>query len=67
MPLVQTVAFKNRGYTEVDAPIACEVWKQLVTLPIHPRLETETLIICWMQFNKFYHKNSYFFFLLKHS
>lgn len=41
MPLVQTKAFKNHGYSEKDSPIAVKQWKQLVTLPIHPRMKEE--------------------------
>ncbi|HMF34386.1 MAG TPA: DegT/DnrJ/EryC1/StrS family aminotransferase, partial [Candidatus Lokiarchaeia archaeon] len=43
MPLVQTTAFRQRGFTEADAPIACERWPQLVTLPIHPRMTDEAV------------------------
>jgi dTDP-4-amino-4,6-dideoxygalactose transaminase len=43
MPLVQTTAFKNRGYSEKNTPKACRLWPQLVTLPIHPRLTDEAL------------------------
>jgi perosamine synthetase len=43
MPLVQTVAFKKIGYSEKDSPIACEQWKNLIILPIHPRLSEENL------------------------
>ena len=43
MPLVKTQAFLSRGYSDEDAPIACEQWKQLITLPIHPRLTTGNL------------------------
>ncbi len=41
MPLVQTVAFKQKGTSAVDCPVACERWPNLVTLPIHPRLKDE--------------------------
>jgi perosamine synthetase len=43
MPLVQTTAFKTRGYSEKDVPIACKRWPNLVTLPIHPRMTDEAL------------------------
>jgi perosamine synthetase len=41
MPLVATTAFKTRGFTEKNAPIACAQWEKLVTLPIHPRMTDE--------------------------
>ena len=43
MPLVQSTAFKSRGYSEKDVPVACKRWKQLITLPIHPRLTEEAI------------------------
>ncbi|MHA1870377.1 MAG: DegT/DnrJ/EryC1/StrS family aminotransferase, partial [Promethearchaeota archaeon] len=41
MPLVETTAFMNRGYSQKDSPIAYERWPLLITLPIHPRLTQE--------------------------
>lgn len=43
MPLTQTEAFKNQGYNENDSPIACKIWKNLITLPIHPRLNDQAI------------------------
>lgn len=43
MPLTQTEAFKNRGYTEKESLIASQVWKNLITLPIHPRLTDDAI------------------------
>ena len=43
MPLVQTTAFRNLGYSEKDAPIAAEQWPNLITLPIHPRMKDEDI------------------------
>ncbi len=41
MPLVETVAFKQKGTSAADCPVACKRWPSLVTLPIHPRLKDE--------------------------
>jgi dTDP-4-amino-4,6-dideoxygalactose transaminase len=43
MPLTQTSAFMNLGYSEKDSPIACEIWRNLITLPIHPRLTNDAV------------------------
>lgn len=41
LPLVQTQAFKKRNYSENDSPVAVKMWKNLVILPIHPRMTVE--------------------------
>ena len=43
MPLVETEAFKKRGYSSQDAPLACKEWRYLITLPIHPRLTDDAV------------------------
>jgi dTDP-4-amino-4,6-dideoxygalactose transaminase len=41
MPLVQTMAFKNKGFKDSDAPVSVKLWKNLLTLPINPRMKNE--------------------------
>ncbi|HME55739.1 MAG TPA: DegT/DnrJ/EryC1/StrS family aminotransferase [Candidatus Lokiarchaeia archaeon] len=43
IPLVYAKAFKTRGHTGAECPVACERWEHLVTLPCHPRLQEEHL------------------------
>jgi perosamine synthetase len=43
MPLVLVKAFKDRGHTPKDCPVACDRWERLVTLPCHPRMTQEHL------------------------
>lgn len=43
MPLVNVTAFKDRGHSARECPVACDRWERLVTLPCHPRLTSEHL------------------------
>ncbi|MEX2683022.1 MAG: DegT/DnrJ/EryC1/StrS family aminotransferase, partial [Candidatus Sigynarchaeota archaeon] len=43
MPLVHVKAFRDRGHSPRECPVACERWERLVTLPCHPRLTQEHL------------------------
>jgi len=43
MPLVHVKAFKDRGHSPRECPVACERWERLVMLPCHPRLTQEHL------------------------
>ncbi|MBN2150883.1 MAG: DegT/DnrJ/EryC1/StrS family aminotransferase, partial [Candidatus Lokiarchaeota archaeon] len=43
MPLVHVKAFKDRGHSPRECPVACERWERLVTLPCHPRMAQEHL------------------------
>ncbi len=43
MPLVHVKAFKGRGHSAKECPVACDRWEQLLTLPCPPRLTQEHL------------------------
>ncbi len=39
IPLVHATAFKQRGHSPSECPVACKQWERLLTLPCHPRME----------------------------
>ena len=43
IPVNWSTAYRNRGHREGECPVAEEAFREIITLPIHPRLERSDL------------------------